>query len=87
MRPFQPTTIGELASRYTVLMNQINRCAPGRYPAALCLDVLHLIREAERWVVPRPAERDVLRTARTLGERGDAKGAMLKLHDVINARR
>ena len=56
-----------------VLINDINRYRPGQYPDLLCIEVLRLIRETERLVIPDPFEQDLILTARTLAERGDPR--------------
>jgi hypothetical protein len=79
-------TLSQIASRYTVLINETNRHPPGRYPIVLRLQVLGFIHETERWLVLDPHERDLLAAARTLGEAGDPKGALFALHELLNAR-
>jgi hypothetical protein len=79
-------TTGELADRWTVLMNELNRYGSGRYPHLLCSEVLRLVRETERLALPDPFEADLIFTARTLIENGDPKVAMFKLHEVISGR-
>jgi hypothetical protein len=79
-------TVGQLEHRYTALLTEINRYAPGQYPTMLCLDVLHLIHDTKRWIAPDRHEQNILDTARTLAEGGDPKRAMFKVHEVINGR-
>ncbi len=79
-------TAGELADRWTVLMNELNRYGTRHYPDLLCVEVLRLVRETERLGVSCPFETDLLFTARTLVESGEPKVAMFKLHEVINGR-
>lgn len=76
----------QLADRWTVLINEINRYRPGQYPDLLCIEVFRLIGETERLVIPDPFEQDLILTARTLAECGEPKIAMFKLHEVIRAR-
>ena len=78
--------LSELAERYTVLINQINRYEEGRYPTELCVDVFHLIHDTKRWIAPDRHERAILENARTLAEASDPKGALFTLHKVIHAR-
>jgi hypothetical protein len=79
-------TVNQLADRYTVLINEINRYTADRYPTVLCLDVLHLIHETKRWIAPDRHERAILENARALAESGDPKRALFTLHNVIQAR-
>jgi hypothetical protein len=79
-------TTGELADRWTVLMNELNRYGSGHYPHLLCSEVLRPVRETERLALPDPFEADLIFTARNLIENGDPKAAMFKLHEVISGR-
>ena len=79
-------TISQLADRWTVLINELNRYKTGKYPDLLCIDVLGFIREVERLLNPDSFEQDALATARNLVEQGDPKIAMFKVHEVINGR-
>ena len=86
MQRFYHETIGQLADRWTVLITELNRYGPGKYPDLLCLDVLSFVREVERLVIPDPFEQDALITARNLVEQGDPKIAMFKIHEVLSGR-
>ena len=86
MQPVVLETVSQMADRWTVLINEINRYRQGRYPDLLCVDVLRFIREAERLISLDPFERDLMLTARTLVEQGDLKVAMFKLHEVLDGR-
>ena len=77
-------TAEQLADRWTVLMNQLNRYGTGHYPDLLCVEVLQLVRQTERLAMPAPFEMDLIFIARTLIENGDPKAAMFKLHEVIS---
>ncbi|SAK72269.1 hypothetical protein AWB78_02962 [Caballeronia calidae] len=86
MRRCYPETISQLADRWTVLVNELNRYKDGRYPDLLYRDVLQFIREVERLVIPDPFEQDILITSRSLVEQGDPKTAMFKVHEVLSGR-
>ncbi|MFM0625703.1 hypothetical protein [Paraburkholderia xenovorans] len=86
MERLRQETTGELADRWTVLMNELNRYGSGHYPDLLCVEVLRLVRETERLALPDPFETDLIFTARTLIGKGDPKVAMFKLHEVISGR-
>jgi hypothetical protein len=79
-------TISQLADRWTVLINELNRYKTGKYPDLLCVDVLGFIREVERLIGLNSFEQDALATARNLAEQGDPKIAMFKLQEVIDGR-
>jgi hypothetical protein len=80
-----PETFDQLADRWTVLMNQVNR-QPGRYPDQLYIELADLIHQTEHLVRPDPFEQDVLQTARTLADNGKLKMALFRLHEVVEAR-
>ncbi|SAL02883.1 hypothetical protein [Caballeronia ptereochthonis] len=86
MTTIYPETLDQLADRWTVLINQSNFCQSHAYPAALCTDVIALIRQTERMIAPDPFEQEQIGTARTLAESGDPKLALFKLHEVIEDR-
>lgn len=86
MEQLHQETAGQLADRWTVLMNELNRYGSGHYPDLLCREILRLVRETERFAIPDPFEMDLIFTARTLIENGDPKVAMFKLHEVISGR-
>lgn len=78
--------MGQLADRWTVLMNELDRYKSGHYPDLLCVEILRLVREAEHLLVPDPFEAELLLTARALVEDCNPKIAMLKLHEAIDRR-
>lgn len=83
----QPSeTIGHMTDRWTVLINEINRYRPEKYPELLRVDVCDFVREVEQLVSLDPFERDLLLTARTLVEHGDLKIGMFKLQEVLSGR-
>lgn len=86
MERLHQETTDQLAERWTVLMNELNRYGAWHYPDLLCVEVLRLVRETERLGMPDPFENDLLFTARTLVENGEPKMAMFKLHEVIAGR-
>jgi hypothetical protein len=86
MKTICPETLKDLADRWTVLINQIHRHGPSRYPDELCMYVTMLIRQTERLINPDPIEQDVFSSVRNLAERGELKLAMYKLHEVIDQR-
>ncbi|SAL77451.1 hypothetical protein AWB67_05093 [Caballeronia terrestris] len=85
MQPFYQNA-SQLAARYTVLINELNRYPSGNYPTVLCLDVLHLIHDTNQWLAPDRHECVILDAARTLAEGGDPKRGLFELHKVISAR-
>ncbi|WP_062643054.1 hypothetical protein [Caballeronia arationis] len=80
-----PETLNQLADRWTVLMNQVNRQI-GPYPSELYVDVRTFIDQTESIVKPDPFEHDVLRTVRRLVEDGKLKIALFRLREVIDDR-
>jgi hypothetical protein len=80
-----PETLNQLADRWTVLMNQVNRQI-GLYPSELYVDVRTFIDQTEGIVKPDPLEHDVLRTVRRLAEDGKLKIALFRLREVIDDR-
>lgn len=86
MEQLRQETAGQLADRWTVLMNELNRYGARHYPDLLCVEVLRLVWETERLATPNPFEADLIFTARTLIENGEPKVAMFKLHEVISRR-
>lgn len=81
MERLHQETTSQVADRWTVLMNELNRCGAGHFPDILCLKVLQLVHETERLGTPNPFEADLIVAARTLIEHGDPTAAMLKLHE------
>ncbi|MGY6119642.1 hypothetical protein ACW9YQ_07425 [Paraburkholderia strydomiana] len=45
MEQLDHETAGQLADRWAVLMNELNRYGSGRYPDLLCRKILRLVRE------------------------------------------
>ncbi|MGY6127097.1 hypothetical protein ACW9YV_16900 (plasmid) [Paraburkholderia strydomiana] len=86
MEQLDHETAGQLADRWAVLMNELNRYGSGRYPDLLCREILRLVRETERLAMTDPFENDLIFTARALIEDRELKMAMFKLHEVINGR-
>jgi hypothetical protein len=86
MERLHQETAGQLADRWTALMNELNRYGSGHYPDLLCVEILRLVRETERLAVPDPFETDLISTARALIEAGEPKMAMFQLHEVIEGR-
>ncbi|MDR5781159.1 hypothetical protein QCE63_17190 [Caballeronia sp. LZ065] len=86
MKSLCPETIGQLADRWTVLINEISRFGVGQYPNALYIDVHALVRQTEKIIDPNPSEQDLLRTVRQIVENGDLKLGLFKLHEVIAGR-
>jgi hypothetical protein len=85
VKTIYPETLRDLADRWTVLINQINRHEPNHYPAELCMYVAMLARQAERLICPDPIEqRDVFNIVRDMVEHGKLKPALYKLHEVID---
>ncbi|OXC78642.1 hypothetical protein [Caballeronia sordidicola] len=85
MQTICPENLKDLADRWTVLINQINRHEPNHYPDELCMYVAMLARRAERLICPDPIEqRDVFNAVHDMVERGKLKPALDKLHDVID---
>ena len=86
MKSLCPENLSQLADRWTVLINQINRLG-GRYcPAPLSIEVNQFIRQTERIIEPDPFEQDILETTRKLADDGDLRLALFRLHEVISGR-
>jgi hypothetical protein len=84
MEQLRQETVGQLADRWTVLMNELNRYGARHYPDLLCIEVLRLVAETERLTLTNPFEADLIFTARTLIANGEPKVAMFKLLEVIS---
>lgn len=78
-------TVSQIADRYTVLINEVNRHSPV-YPDTLRRDILHFIDEIVRVLALTPAEQGLIFTARAMVRQGDVKFAMFKLHEILRAR-
>jgi hypothetical protein len=78
-------TLDQLADRWSVVMNQVNRQI-GPYPNQLYIEVATLIYETEHVIELDPFEQDVLQTARKLSQDGNLKMALFRLHEVVEAR-
>jgi hypothetical protein len=85
VKTLYPETLEQVADRWTVLINEINRTAVP-YPNELSMNVLVLIRQTERLVNPNHFEQDLFCTARKLAEDRNLKLALLKLYEVIRSR-
>ncbi|MFM0327934.1 hypothetical protein [Caballeronia glebae] len=86
MKSLCPENVSQLADRWTVLINQINRFVAGQYPSVLCVDVYTLVRQTEQIINPDPSEQDLLRTIRQLVEKGELKLGLFQLREVIAGR-
>lgn len=85
MKSLCPETLNQLAERWTVLMNQINRHV-GPYPGQFYEEVEALIQQTEHIVNPDPFEQEVLHVVEKLADDGKLKMALFRLHEVIDAR-
>nr|WP_275446073.1 hypothetical protein [Caballeronia sp. GACF5] len=81
-----PQSLSQLADRWIVLINELDRFRPGHYPDPLCVDVLAFVREVEGVSGLDPFEQDTLATARRLAEQGDAKIALFRVHEILDGR-
>ncbi|SAL83568.1 hypothetical protein AWB67_06442 [Caballeronia terrestris] len=85
MKALYPETLDQLADRWTVLMNQLNR-HEGRYHGQSYVDVAELVQQTEHIIKPDPFEQEVLQTVCRLTADGNLKMALFRLHEVIEAR-
>ncbi|SAL60224.1 hypothetical protein [Caballeronia humi] len=85
MKALYPETLEQLADRWTVLMNQLNR-HEGRYHGQLYIEVAELAQRTEHIINPDPFEQEVLQTVRRLTADGNLKMALFRLHEVVEAR-
>jgi hypothetical protein len=85
VKSLYPETLNQLADRWTVLMNQINRHV-GRYPDQFYMEVKALIQQTEHMIEPDPFEQEVIQTVEKLTDDGNLKMALFRLHEVIDAR-
>lgn len=85
MKSLCPETLNQLAERWTVLMNQINRHV-GPYPDQFYIEVDALIQQTEHIVKPDPFEQEVLHVVEKLADDGKLKMALFRLREVIDAR-
>jgi hypothetical protein len=85
VKALYPETLDQLADRWTILMNQINR-HEGRYHGPFYVDVAELVQQTEHILKPDPFEQEVLRTVSKLTADGNLKMALFRLHEVIEAR-
>jgi len=86
MEQLHHETAGQLADRWTVLMNELNRYGSGHYPDLLHIEILRLVRATERLAITDPFETDLIFAARALIEHHEPKMAMFKLNEVISGR-
>ncbi|MBT2793507.1 hypothetical protein [Paraburkholderia strydomiana] len=86
MEQLYQETAGQLADRWTVLMNELNRYGSGHYPDLLCIEILRLVHETGRLATTDPFETDLIFAARALIDDHQPKMAMFKLHEVISGR-
>ena len=85
MKAFCPETLDQLADRWTVLMNQLNRHS-GPYPDRFFVEIAEFVQQTRHIINPDPFEHEVLQTASWLLEAGNLKMALFRLHEVIEAR-
>ncbi|WP_250504744.1 hypothetical protein [Caballeronia sp. AZ7_KS35] len=84
MKALNPQTVEEIADRWTVLLNQLDR-HPGRYPEQFYIEIAALIDQTSRVIIPDSFENEVLQTVTLLVDEGSLKMALLRLHKIIEA--
>jgi hypothetical protein len=77
VKALYPEALDQLADRWTVLMNQINR-HEGRYHGQFYVDVAELVQQTEHILKPDPFEQEVLQTVSKLTADGNLKNGALQ---------
>jgi hypothetical protein len=80
-----PQTLEDIADRWTVLLNQLDR-HPGRYPEQFFVEMETLITQVRRVIDVDPFEHEVLHIASLLAQEGSLKMALFRLREIIEAR-
>lgn len=62
MERLYPIAAGQLAERWTALMNELNRYGSGHYPDLLCVETVRPVRDAEHFARPDTFEMDAIFT-------------------------